>query len=244
MRRLPILILVGWLVLAGSGAAAPVLSNLLDMNEYVRQRIAHEDILSLPDSSLNLFIAGALAWVSTEVGGLEAQIRIMTVNGQPFYAVPDTTVAVIEAELHSQNGTIAGLKSWPAAFYNDAFGISQLEGGGIPTGAEDESLLPLAYKFWADSVELYPYPVIDDDTLILKILLEHPSITADTHSVRLISTFTKAAALLACQEALMSLDEYEKAAVFGELFDKAVVKLRERYNRPFDILPPALDIEQ
>ena len=93
-------------IIAGSLLAASVLAGgtittRLEFKENVRQNLDLESTADLPDTTFNDFVNRALLWTSTDIGGVQSRVRIVTVAAQPFYQFPDTVVEVLAQILYS-----------------------------------------------------------------------------------------------------------------------------------------------
>jgi hypothetical protein len=223
MKKLWILLLLP--VMAQAGA---VYEDRNALAEAVRQQIGIESTTQLPDTTLDDIVAAAVVWTSTDIGGVEAQYKIATVDEQGFYAVADSIVKVLYASIVTKGGKVYSLKSWPPQHHNDLGGEPELSGG-------ESDPLPQSYNIWADTLQVSPPPINDDDTLVLKCFVEHRALAVDSSDIQLRPAYTEAAKFYACMLALLSI-ENEKSAIYEGLYEKRKADLINSYTREFDLL--------
>lgn len=229
MKRLLLILLF-----VSSAYAGRTIDSVGPMMDQVRQITMLESTTLLPDSTLRGCCLRALKWTSTDIGGVERQYRFLTVAGQAFYAIPDSTTEVVFVTMRTQEGLTKSLKAWYPQFFED---LGVIEGDPFSPTEND---IPLAYNYWSDSLQLLPAPV-REDTVIIKIYVEHKtmvnSAAADTMRIGFMSdAYAQAALYYACFEALVSVKNFNEANVFMGYYDKKKADLRTIFTRKFDIL--------
>jgi len=222
------------LLLLFSVAGANTIDSVGPMMDEVRQLTSLESTTLLPDSTLRACCMRALVWVSTEIGGVEVQHRIMTVEEQAFYALPDSMTQIVFLTMRTQNGVTKSLKAWYPQYLEET-GIT--EGDPFSTSEDD---LPYGYNHWADSLQLMPAPVTAGDTIILKIYVEHKTMANDSTADTMRLSFTgdvysQAALYYACSEALRTVKLYDESKDFMAEYDKRKKSLQDVFTRRFDI---------
>ena len=231
MRYLLVMILLFSVAHAGE-----LVSTNGEFKTFVRNWTGVESTELLPDSTLRRLSSLAIVNTSTEVGGVEAQFRILTVAEQKFYALPDSVVAVLATSLiTTEGGTYVVRAGYPQYF--DRFSLPRI---GVADDAInlDDNAIPIEYHYWADSLQLLPAPIRDSDTLVLKCFIEHKADTTNAGTLDFTySDYTTAAMFLACGYALMSIDEYDRADRFFALFEKKKASLVQQYQRRLDVTP-------
>ena len=229
MKRL-ILIMV---VLGGCSVAragSPV-STLESMKAMVRILAQLESASMITDTSLGHLCGLALTQVSTEIGGVEAQYRFVMAKDSMYYILPDTVVRVISGQLHLTDGSVTDLRQFPPQYYNAVFDLSKL-------GGTSEDDVPLAFVYWADTIQLMPAPQrTDADTIVLRCYVEHPYLTNDSMSLRLPGGCVNAALQLAVHLALRSVRAFEEAATWKADYDQSKTELQQVYARPVETVP-------
>jgi len=243
-------ILFALLLMLSTVQAATVIDTLGKFKEQVRQFTGVESTELLPDTTLTDWCYLAIVNTSTEIGGVEAQYRVLTVAEQKFYSLPDTIVAVLATSLIStEGGTYVIRAGYPQYF--DRFSLPRIGVADDAINVDDNSV-PLEYHYWADTLQLLPAPIRDSDTLVLKCFIEHPSMTiggagdttasgannADTNTIAFTySDYTTAALFLATAYTLYSIDEFDRGDRYFALYEKKKASLIQQYQRRLDTTP-------
>ena len=190
----------------------------------------------LPDSVLRLFVSTAIVNTSVEAGGVEQLVRISTVADQEMYELPDSIVAVLFTTLiTSEGGTYVIRAGYPQ--YYDRFNLPRLGSADDDLSLDDGSV-PNEYNYWADTLQLLPAPIHDDDTLYLKCFVEHKADTTAAGTIDFTHPdFTTAAIFLATHYALLSVDEFERATAYLNLYTTKKQELKATYQRRMDVQP-------
>lgn len=211
------------------GWADTHIDSLLEMKENVRQKSQIYDTSILPDSLIGDICNEAVVWTSTDVGGVESRVRIITVANTAFYALPDTVVEVLFQTLKSGDFT-RSVKAMPPQF-TEELNIAT----SLTDGTTDEFETPVAFIFWDDTLQLIPVPE-KVDTLWFYCYVEHPVMTDTVNLQFTHSAYATAAMYWAVAEVLSLVGEDERAAIWEARYEKAATKLRERFRRKFDLL--------
>lgn len=230
--------IVALLILCGGAtyAASPV-STLATMKAAVRQMSQMEDVVLHPDSTLGLLCNLALLQTSIEAGGVEEQFRILTVTKQSHYLMPDTVVSIEYAEfLSDDDGEILSIRQWPPQFVQDGLKLTTLG----PADEENDAV-PAGLNYWADTLQMMPSPIRDDDTLLIKCFVEHPYLSADSMALRLNPAYHDAALKLTCSKLSASVRDIAMADWWEAKYDKAKAALLQRFARPIEALPSELN---
>jgi hypothetical protein len=235
LKRLLGYILVVLLLYAGAAYPASPVSTLATMKAAVRQMIQLEDTNFMPDSTLTLDCNLALLQVSTEIGGVEEQFRILTVAHQAHYAIADSIVTILYAQTLGRDEMMLSIRQVPPQFLEDMTQLTTLGADG-----ENDFATPPALNYWADTLQMMPQPINNDDTVLIKCFVEHPYLSADSMALRLNSGYHDAALKLACAKTLASVRSFEASDWWGSKYDKAKAELRRVYARPMEILPSEL----
>ncbi len=225
--RLWLAVVLGVLLCGGTASAGIVVDSIGSMKAEIRYMTHITSTSLLPDSTLHSFCDRALLWTSVDVGGVELQYKFTLTAEQAFYAIPDSITEVLFATYISGNVT-KSIKAWYPQFFEDQFTLSEID---VTASSEDD--IPVAYNYWADTIQLIPAPQ-KADSVYLKCFVEHSDL-ADTGSILLKPAYTEAAVLYACHLAFISVAQFEEAALFLTLYEKKKASLRERYTRKFDL---------
>lgn len=224
-------VLIAVLLLVPRLYAGVTVDDRTEAKSAVRQVTGLESTTLLPDSTLEDIVNRSVVWTSTDIGGVEANVRFVTVAGQAFYAIPDTVTEVLFATMRTEAGATRSIKAWYPQFFED------LNMGDPNTMQPSEMDIPYAYQVWDDSVQLMNAPVRDADTVILKVYIEHPIDTSDTTNFRFSSdAYTQAALDYACAEALRTVQRYEEAALWDARYEKKKADLFRVFTRRFDVM--------
>lgn len=226
-----------------SWAASPIATQAAFANA-VRNEVNISSTDLLPDTTLNEICERAVVWVSVDIGGVEAQYRIVTVSKQAFYVVADSITAILHATMLSNDGGTRTIKAWYPQFYQEITGVPGSEGYVAPPIAlssinpvEDE--VPLAYHYWADTLQMMPIPTDAGDTIIIKCFVEHPILdtTAATDDVVFThSAYTEAAIDYTCYKILRMFGRLEEAAFYRADYDRQRQVLIQKYTRGFNVV--------
>lgn len=229
------------LVMAVSPKAASPIATQADFTEAVRKELNLGSTNLLPDTTLNEISERAVVWVSADVGGVEAQFRILTVAGTAFYGVPDSIVAILHATMRSDEDGTRTIKAWYPQ-YLDELGVDP----SLPvamTGTSNDDEVPSAYQWWADTLQLMPAPVDAGDTIIIKCYVEHPILDtlkdtpdATDDVVFTYPAYTEAAIDYACYKTLRMLGRLEEATLYFAAYEKQRQVLIQKYTRGFDVV--------
>jgi hypothetical protein len=227
------------LLLASSAQAATgIVDTAADFNRIVRQWAGIESTALLPDSTLLDFAGLSILQTSVEAGGVEGQIRVLTVADQKMYELPDSVVAVVATNIITTDGSSRPIKAGYPQYWGDNEGEMATMGTADESLEADDESVPSQYHYWADTLQLLPAPIRDDDTIIVKALVEHEAVTAVGDTLRFTHpNFTTAALYLATSYALFSVGEDERAAMFLGLYDQKKAELIQRYQRRMDVQP-------
>ncbi len=226
MKRLPILglALVG-LLLAGTAHTSSVFTSLVTFGHEVRQMTSVSSTSLLPDSTLIDITNTALVWTSIDVGGVELQHTITTVDGTRFYAIPDTVTEVLFASVLAGDGSTRSIRAWYPQFF-DALELPSLNAG------EDQA--PSAYNYWADTIQLMPTPVQIDE-IVLKCYVEHPELDS-SGTISFGPGYTEAALFYASYRVSFGLERYDAAAFFLNGYTERKTALKEKQKRKFEAI--------
>ncbi|MCK5612803.1 hypothetical protein KAR91_63610, partial [Candidatus Pacearchaeota archaeon] len=199
-------------------SADPAITTFDQFKTAVRRTVDNESAVLIPDTSLTQDANAALVWTSIDVGGIQAQYRIVTVANQAFYAIPDTISEILTVSFISSDGGTHSVRSWPPEIYEDI----------IPTGSptllsgEDEKAIPIAFNYWADTLQLMPRPVHDDDSVILKCHVEY---TVDSSTLQLKAGYIEAAKFYCAYLTSIDLRLFEEATFFLAQYEILRTKL-------------------
>ena len=177
---------------------------------------------------LTQFCQEALIFTSNDKGGVESRVRIIAAVSQPFYRLPDTLVEILGSTTIGNLAT-KSIRSMPPQ-YAEGLNITPKLAG------VSESSVPLAYFYWDDTLQLIPIPS-KVDTSYFFCYVEHPRLTLDTATIRLLPAFTEAAIYYVAGKIMERLEEYDHAAYFFTRYDIIGKAARERYARKLDLLP-------
>ena len=202
-------------------SAASHIDTLGALVKAVRLQVAIDDCPLLPDSVLREFGARSLHLVSTDIGGIHRQARVVTVSGQSFYSMGALTIEVLAVSMLN-NKESRSVPSVMPQFFQYLFGLTILEGDAIET-------VPLAVHYWGDSLQVIPTP-INTDTLYLKCLIEHASGTDDSCDIQLRPAFTEAAILYCCYLSMKRVQDEPAAQAYLADYEKMKMKLLARYR--------------
>ena len=223
MRLLTLLISV--LTFISAANAQTTLQTFMD---EVRQqtRLYSTDVLN--DTLLRYASGRAIAYTSSDVGGLESSFRLILTKNVAVYRIPDSTIQIVYLTFRSR-GVTKSIKAVPPEYTEQMFNLDQVVGGS----ADD---IPRAYYWWNDSVVFIPQPT-SADTVYASTFIRHPMLTLDTSRVRLDADFIEAALHFACYKVWVSLDEYIKAAHELAVYEKIGKRAMEAHVRKFDAAP-------
>lgn len=221
--KLLILIFVSIGLLVSTSYSGAVYSDLEDLVDAMRRQTEMTNTTLLSDSQAYDICKGALLWVSTDIGGYEKIHRFATAEGTAFYALEDSITEVLHVSLMSTDYlTHRSLRNFDPELFEDAFGLSKLEG-------TDDAVTPKGYSVFADTIQLMPAPA-NVDSVFLKCYYEHPVPTASDSAIHLRPAYTEAALAFACYKAYMARHLYQEAAFYDALYMKLKNSLRERYT--------------
>lgn len=226
-----ILIIFVCLSMVGPVFASTDIDTLGDFLQEVRWELNYKyrSNDALPDSALIGFSKRALLWTSTDIGGYEGTVLIVTDTLQRFYAMPDSVTEIMFATVVNEDATYS-IKSFVPAYFEDIYIIKVLEGEG-----DDQT--PKGFNYWSDTIQLLPTP-IDIDSIYFKCYFEHPLVDSKDDSIQLRPAFIEAAIAYTCYLAYRRLQDFDKAAFYLGAYDALRVKLIEKYKKPFEYLPP------
>jgi hypothetical protein len=220
-------LLLAFLSVSASVRAGAVIRTVPEFSTAVREATNIYSTTALPDSTLLLFDRMAILETSVEVGGVEATYRFVTDSADPFYPLPDTTVAVLFTTILTKEGNTKSLKGWYPQYFED-LRLPALE-------ASSEDATPVAYLFWGDSIQLLPIPV-RVDTIYMYCAVEHPRVGASDTLSFTRPAYTNAAVLLAAEKVFFHLGMFEEASLTLAAYEKKAEKLRAIYTRAFDVI--------
>jgi len=228
--RITYFAIIGVSLLAVNVFAGGTITTRLEFKENVRQQEKMESTVSLPDTAFNDFVNRALLWTSTDVGGVQSRVRVLTVVSQAFYQFPDTVVEVLAQILYSGDVT-KSIKATPPQFAEEL---------GVPTDLEatasDVDAIPVAFSYWDDTLTLQPVPV-KVDTIYFMVHVEHEVLAADGDSIRFSkSAYTEAAVYYCCVMILEAEGMYEEAAYYLKRYEMIRDRLRAIFRPRFDVL--------
>jgi hypothetical protein len=182
----------------------------------------------LPDTVLAALSQRGILWTSSDIGGIQMGFWLATVEEQVLYAVPDSVTEIVSAT------TIRDLKTrdirggYPP-FYEATYDMTFYE-------APSEDAVPLSYSLWDDSVQLFPIPIQDDDSIYFKFHIEHPVCTAGATTILLKSAYVEAAIDYTCYLVYKRLQMYDIATYYEGQYGKKKQDLRQRYAPKIDLL--------
>lgn len=222
------------LLTAGSVKADPPFNTLNDLRHLVRQQTVLSTSL-LPESTLISLCQVAVEWTSVDCGGVEGQVVVKTVEGQQFYAIPDTIVEIVSAtQVGTGNtyGLVAVLPQWWEKLYDG------YHNSGTSTG---EEAFVRGYHYWDDTLQLLPSPSRDNDSIILKGYVNHPDCDTSTanDTLRFKSGYDQAAFFYACYLVEYHVKMFDDGDRYMAAYEKHRDALKATYARKFDYgLPP------
>jgi len=227
MKTRVVCLFISILLSFGVSRAGVGIDTLGDFKRELRQELNTFTNSAFPDSVQVSISARAILWTSADIGGVEQTFMVNTVDGQAMYAVPDTIVEIIESSFISYRMT-ANFKSWPSQYIEDAGDMTELSDPNEPLD------VPFAFSYWADSIQVSPIPIRDDDSIYLKCYVEHPYISAVGDDVCLKDPFIEAALAYACHLAYRYWQEFEVAAQYKQIYDALKEDLRRKYLPRYD----------
>jgi len=201
-----------------------------DFAVMVRHKTHLENKSTLPDSVLWDLCSEAIIWTSVDIGGCEHTYKINTVANQNFYQIPDSITSINRVTMLTGDGETKSLKQWYPEYF-DYFSLPTLS-----SSEADQS--PIAYDYWADTLQMMPTPV-RVDTVYIKAFTEHiPTDTAAaTDDISLRPGYAMAALDYACYEALKTVGQFESANQWFGAYEKKKADLTARYMRRMDVNP-------
>ena len=229
MKKLIVILLV--CVLVSPISASTDIDTLADFMQEVRWELDYKyrSNDALPDSALIGFSKRALLWTSTDIGGYEGTVLIVTDTLQRFYAMPDSVTEIMFATVVNEDATYS-IKAFVPAYFEDIYDIKVLEG-------EDDDQTPKGFNYWADTIQLLPTPN-DVDTIYFKCYFEHPYVDDVGDAIQLRPGFIEAAIAYTCYLAYRRLQEFDRAAFYLAAYEGLRARLIEKYKKPFEYLPP------
>ncbi len=227
MKKLLVLIIL--LAVVGPVFASTDIDTLGDFMQEVRWELYYRSNDALPDSALIGLSKRALLWTSTDIGGYEGTVLIVTDTLQRFYAMPDSVTEIMFATVVNENSTYS-IKAFVPAYFEDIYDIKSLEG-------EDDDQTSKAFNYWADTIQLLPTP-IDIDSIYFKCYFEHPLVDSKDDSIQLRPGFIEAAITYTCYLVYKRWGQFDKAAIYLGDYNALRAKLIEKYKKPFEYLPP------
>lgn len=184
----------------------------------------------LPDTVLAALSGRAIVWTSSDIGGVQMGFWLATVDEQALYAIPDSVTEVIATTAIKENITRDIRGGYPPLF--DAT-YPKLGGGWE---APSPSAVPIAYSVWDDSVQLFPIPRQNDDSIYFKCHIEHPVCTAGATTILLKSAYVEAAIDYTCYLVYKRLQMYDIATYYQSEYGRKKQDLRQRYAPKIDLL--------
>lgn len=182
----------------------------------------------LPDTVLAALSSRAIVWTSSDIGGVQMGFWLATVDEQVIYAVPDSVTEIVSATMIKDLKTRDIRGGYPP-FYEATYGMNFYE-------AASETSVPLSYSLWDDSVQLFPIPIQDDDSIYFKCHIEHPVCTAGATTILLKSAYIEAAIDYTCFLVYKRLQEYDISNEYEEDYKEKKKDLRQRYAPKIDLL--------
>ena len=209
-------------------AHTPPVTTFGEMKAQVRTETGFHSTTYLPDTTLVDFCQRALVYTSTDIGGIEMQWKFNTAARTAFYAIPDTIVEILHATLISEQRTYT-LKAWHPELFSDMW--DRLDGEEFPPFGEESDETPVAYNYWADSIQLIPIPQ-KVDSIYLKCYVEYPSHdTAAGDSLHLIGSYSEAAIAYAIHLTYKRARLFDEATLYLNRYKELKAELRSRYRR-------------
>jgi len=228
MKRLLFAILL-LCVLSQSADARPAILTFGDFVKSVRLYTQLHSTSLCPDSLVYSISRMSITAVSTEIGGVQSRVIFRTTKNDPHYVMPDTVVNIIGGCLIKRDGSTFSLRSWYPEFFD------QLENATLP--GESDAERPVAFKYWKDTVQLYPIPKVSDDTVRFDVFVEHEYCDTTTDTIRFgDGDFTIAAIYLACRDLCAAVSMPDKVDLFQKMYDAKAAKLEQAVQRKFDVL--------
>jgi len=210
-------------------AADPPITSIGEFKTGIRRIVGIEDVGLLPDTSLTSDVLTSLVHTSIDVGGIQAQYRIITVANQAFYAIPDTICEVLTVSFIASDGGVYAVAPLPPELYE------QTKGPPLLTD-ESQYSLPLVFNWWSDTIQLMPQPAKADDSVILKCHVEYSIAvitTADSSTLQLKAGYVEAATFYCAYLTSINLKMFDEANVFLGYYETLRRKLRARYQNQF-----------
>lgn len=218
------------ILLTGPALAGSQITTVGKLIASARMTTGINSKVLIPDT-VALDLAGrALTWVSTDCGGYEKTFRILTVEGQAFYAIQDSVVEILSATIVTDNVT-KSIKAWYPQFAEETYQSSL----GSSSGGSSEDAVPGAYHYWANSMQFIPIP-IRVDSVYFFANYEHPTVTATTDAVKLKSPYAETAVQYLSALMYESIRDFEAAALAQAKYEKTKENLKAVYTRRFDVL--------
>lgn len=183
----------------------------------------------LPDTVLAALSSRAIVWTSSDIGGVQMGFWLATVAEQALYAIPDSVTEIIATTVIKDNLTRDIRGGYPPLFeatYKDMEGFE----------AAGPDAVPIAYSLWDDSVQLFPVPVQNDDSIYFKFHIEHPVCTVGATTILLKSAYVEAAIDYTCHLVYKRLQMYDIATYYQGEYGKKKQDLRQRYAPKIDLL--------
>jgi len=229
MKKILILIMLWLICLPVFGASA--LENFDAFCDRARQLTNVTSTELIADTVVYRLCSDAIVYTSADIGGLETQYKINTVADQAFYSIADSIVSINRVTVLTADGETKSLRLWYPQYFDY---------WDMPTMAQgDEADVPIAYDFWADTLQVMPIPQ-RVDSIYLKAYVEHRTLSTDDDSddIAIRPAFAKAALDLACSDICMKVGLFEKADKFLARYEIKKKALLERYFREMEIGPP------
>lgn len=220
------------LLFCSSVYSSSAIPTFKDFKEQVRTESRMHDTSHLPDTTLVRFSKRALLYTSVDIGGVEMQWKFNTAARTAFYAIPDTITQIVHATLISEGYTFT-IKAWHPEFYKELFPdgieISHLEEA---SGGFDIDAVPLAYNYWADTIQLIPIPQ-KVDSVYLKTFVEYPVVdTTDAATIKFTNDAYTEAAITYCIYLIFKRSHmYESAALYLARYKELRTELKQAYTR-------------
>ena len=221
------------LMLCGSLFAGGNITTRDGATVHIRKMTGVQSTSMCADTTIHTILAESVLWTSIDVGGVEAQFRIVTVADQAWYDVPDTVTEVVAATLLTEDGKTKPLKAVQPPFTDELDWPEKF--GTLDVGDQGDDA-PLGYHYWSDTLQLIPIPT-RVDTVILKCWVEHHNDSSAAYVLQ--AGFMQAAIDHACAELLASLGRWEESDKFMARYEAKKALLREKYMRKFDVVRPS-----
>jgi len=145
-----------------------------------------------------------------------------------LYAIPDTTVEILQSCVISDNQTL-DIRSAYTQYFNDQFEDDAFDDDADPVK------IPVMYSTWDDSIQLYPIP-INTDSIYFKCFVEHPAVSAVGDSIHLKVDYKEAAFSYAMYLTYRRFQEYEVAQFYLADYDRRKKALQEKRTPKFERL--------